>query len=126
MQLAEPIGAQVRALALCESPLWVADAEGVVPGVLGRQQIEMVVAEYERALNALAVRHRSDRVDVQTEVLRRAPPADAILELAETIGPALLVIGTSGRSAWHRFIVGSTASRIVAEANRPVVAVTLS
>ena len=123
VHLAEPTGSTVRALALCEPPLWVAGGDGGFPGVLGRDSLESIVAETERALQGLVDRVRTEQVDIKAEVLRRGPPADAILDIAETVRPGFLLVGTSGRNAWHRFIVGATASRVVAEAKCPVVAV---
>ena len=123
VRLATPTGATVRALALCEPPLWVADVNAGFPGLLGRENLEALVAQLQRALDELAARVRTDRVDVKTEVLRRGPPAETIVEIAESVRPGILVVGTSGRNAWHRFIVGTTASRVVAEARCPVMAV---
>lgn len=122
IRLATPTRATVRVLSLCEPPLLGTDGE-VFPGVLGAQGIAAVVKRDEQALNALADRLRTEEVAIKTEVLRRAPPAAVILEVTELIRPELLVLGTSGRNAWHRFIVGATATRVVAEATCPTVVV---
>ena len=117
--LATPTKATVRALSLCEPPLLGMDGEAIFPGVLGTHGIETLVKRDEKKLEALAARVQTEDVEVKTEVLRRAPPAEVILEVAELLRPEILVIGTSGRNAWHRFIVGATAARVVAEAVCP-------
>lgn len=123
VRLATPTGATVRALTLCEPPLWVVDHQAAAPGMLGQESLQGLVVNLAHALDELAARVRTDRVDVKTEVLRRGPPAETILEIAESVRPEMLVVGTSGRNAWHRFILGATASRVVAEAACPVMAV---
>ena len=49
--------------------------------------------------------------------------ASQILRAAKSVRPALLVLGTHGRTGVARFFVGSVASRVVAGATCPVVTV---
>lgn len=60
-------------------------------------------------------------------VLRRelesGDPADALLQLADELGPDLIVIGLRRRSATGKLIFGSNAQRILMDAPCPVLTV---
>ncbi len=58
-----------------------------------------------------------------TTVLRQGQPAEAIVERAQEIHAELIVIGTHGRSGFRRFLLGSTAERVVRTATVPVLSV---
>ena len=49
--------------------------------------------------------------------------AEALVRVAQDVDAALLVIGTRRRSAVGKFILGSTAQRVILEATCPVLAV---
>lgn len=77
--------------------------------------------EQLEALRELAV---TAGVDVKIEQPIRGRDADAeVLESAERNDARLIVIGTRRRSAMGKFILGSTAQRIIMDAEVPVVAV---
>ena len=50
----------------------------------------------------------------------RETPATCILEYADATDPALIVIGTHGRHGLGRWLIGSTAEKIVRRAQQPV------
>ena len=50
-------------------------------------------------------------------------PSEAVLEAARKSAPDLIVLGTHGRSALDRVVLGSVAEHIVREASCPVVTV---
>ncbi len=52
-------------------------------------------------------------------------PADAIVERAEALHATMIVLGTHGRSGFRRFLLGSTAERVVRMATVPVLTVHL-
>jgi nucleotide-binding universal stress UspA family protein len=56
-------------------------------------------------------------------VLRMGTPYREILDLAENSAADLIVLGTHGHSAVHRFLLGSTTERIVRHARCPVLVV---
>lgn len=81
-------------------------------------------AEEER-IRAVRQRFPGKMEDVtwKIEALSKAPASMAILESAEILNADLIVIGTSGHNAWHRFFLGSTANRVLSLAECPVLVV---
>jgi len=73
-------------------------------------------------------RHReqlvSEGLSVTTKLLE-GNPADAIVERATAINAQMIVLGTHGRSGFRRFLLGSTAERVVRTATVPVLTVHL-
>jgi nucleotide-binding universal stress UspA family protein len=62
-------------------------------------------------------------VAVETVVLRRTYPIEAILDRIREIPPDVVVMGTHGRRGLTRLLLGSVASRVVQEASCPVMTV---
>ena len=60
---------------------------------------------------------------VETVVVRRPFPVEAILERIRETEPDVVVIGTHGRSGLRKLLLGSVAARIVLEAPCPVMTV---
>ena len=56
-------------------------------------------------------------------VLRDGTPAQAVLDVAEEAGAALVVVGTRGLTGFRHLLLGSTAERIVQRAVAPVLSV---
>jgi nucleotide-binding universal stress UspA family protein len=57
------------------------------------------------------------------QLVRGHEPAEEVVELAEELGADLVVIGMRHRSAMGKFLLGSTAQRILIDAPCPVLAV---
>lgn len=62
-------------------------------------------------------------VDAQVVVVDLPDPADRVLQVAQETDAALVVVGTRHRSAVGKFLLGSTAQRLVLEAACPVLVV---
>jgi nucleotide-binding universal stress UspA family protein len=60
-----------------------------------------------------------------TTKLVEGNPADTIVQRADSLPATLLVLGTHGRSGFKRFLLGSTAERVVRTATVPVLTVHL-
>lgn len=58
--------------------------------------------------------------------LTEGNPAEAIVERAKEIDATMIVMGTHGRSGFRRFLLGSTAERVVRTATVPVLTVHLA
>ena len=57
------------------------------------------------------------------QLIRGNEPAEEVVELAEQLGAELVVIGMRHRTAVGKFLLGSTAQRILMDAPCPVLAV---
>lgn len=78
------------------------------------------MAELER--HASELRRRGITVRSRVEI---GEPVEVILRVAAEVDPAMIVIGTHGRSGIARVLLGSIAERILRMADRPVVTVPL-
>lgn len=61
-------------------------------------------------------------VDAQT-VVKRGPPAQTIVEVASLLDDCLVVVGSHGKGAVKRLLVGSVADRVVHLSHGPVLVV---
>jgi nucleotide-binding universal stress UspA family protein len=82
-------------------------------GYAGVQEIELVKSRLAES----GVDHEL------RQLVRGHEPADEVVDLAEEIGAELIVIGMRHRSAVGKFLLGSTAQRILMDARCPVLAV---
>jgi nucleotide-binding universal stress UspA family protein len=96
----------------------------VLPGDAPWAPLEEIhEAEVRRGEQVLAeVATRLGAPDVQ-RVVKVGPPAETLAELAETEQVDLLVVGSTGKGAVKRLLVGSTADRVVHICTRPVLIV---
>ena len=78
----------------------------------------------QRELNRLRDTLRERGVNAATKLLE-GNPADAIVQRAEALPATMIVLGTHGRSGFKRFLLGSTAERVVRTATVPVLTVHL-
>ncbi len=112
---------RVRALSLFEHPLLGA-GDDLLPHYTSPAEIEMLGETHRQEVEHL-VRRARQTAPIDVEVLSKAPPFRVILDVADLTDADLIAVGTSGRNAWHRMIVGSTATRILTEGRRPVLVV---
>ena len=82
-------------------------------GYAGVQEIELVKSRLAES----GVDHEL------RQLVRGHEPADEVVDLAEELGAELVVIGMRHRSAVGKFLLGSTAQRILMDARCPVLAV---
>lgn len=75
---------------------------------------------YQRKLRAFVDRYRSGERPIDVGVTALGIPREVIVEEAQRSRCDLLVIGTSGHHAWRRWILGSTAGWVAANASCPV------
>ena len=57
------------------------------------------------------------------QLVRGNEPAEEVVDVADEVGAELIVIGMRHRSAVGKFLLGSTAQRILLDANCPVLSV---
>ena len=116
-------GGRMTVLSLYEHPLSTYDEGDLLPRYLSDDEIKAVGQRHELAVKSMVDRVEHPNVDVRVEVMSKAPPPVVILETASLLEPDLIVVGTSGHNAWHRMIIGSTATKVLAEAPCPVLVV---
>ena len=68
-------------------------------------------------------RHLPDAGDATETIIVDKPPAQAILETADSIDADLIVMGTHGRTGWRRAFLGSVAEKVVHHTDRPVLCI---
>lgn len=113
---------RVTILSLFEPPVIETAPDDVLPHFPGRDEVAGMEAAHRQEIVRLVDAAKLS-VEVSVEVLSKAPPSQVILDVASLTQAELIVIGTSGRNAWHRMIVGSTATRVLNEASCPILVI---
>ena len=106
-----------------EHPDVLASDDGLLPRYVPPDELSRLAERQAKALRSVVEDAVPDEVHCELEIAEQTPPANAILQRAEILEPGLIVIGTSGRNAWNRALVGSTAGKVVSEAHAPVLVV---
>jgi nucleotide-binding universal stress UspA family protein len=116
--LAQHLDAQLT-IVVVDAPLVIAE--------LGADPNPIALGEFERTMNTyvddqLAIRVERVRASgvVADSVRHRGRPDDAIVELAESLDAALVVVGGVGRTGVKRLVLGSVAERVAHRSPRPV------
>ena len=102
---------QLPVLALPDSSVTVSPTYVVELTSRAQQELDRHAQELER-----------DGITTTTRVLE-GNPAEAIVDCAKESGATMIVMGTHGRSGFRRFLLGSTAERVVRLATVPVLTV---
>lgn len=113
---------QVKVLSSFDYPLASVQADELLPHFPNREEIQSMENEYQQKVIEL-VQRKGAAVSMDVEVISKTPASQVILDVASLIKADLVVIGTSGRNAWHRMILGSTASRVLNESPCPVLVI---
>jgi nucleotide-binding universal stress UspA family protein len=82
-----------------------------------------IEAAVRRDLDAAITPGDQETLDVRTNITRAANVAHAITEYAKDHAIDLIVVGTHGRGALQRFLIGSVAERVMRTAPCPVLTV---
>ena len=118
LAIAAAAGARVHALNVID----VGDAATTPSVSPPTELLTDLEAEGERATEEIAARAREAGLDAVTEV-REGYPADDVLDYVDDNDVDLVAMGTQGRTGLNRYLLGSTAERVVRHAEVPVVAV---
>ena len=122
VQIAKPAGARITLLHVVEIP-----RTAINPGVIGamgsiQANLNARREDAQRILTALGKEVRALGMEC-TEEVRAGIAYEEILKAAEEIVPDLIVVGHKGASALARFLLGSTAERVVRHARCSVLTV---
>lgn len=118
-------GASVRVVSFCEVPLLSGTGDLGVPSPTKAEELEQLHQAHKEEIGRLLRRVPRGCVEVEVDVVHRGPAPQAILEAARQLEADLLVLGTSGRNAWHRMILGSTTHHVLSKSPCPVLVVPL-
>lgn len=116
LDLASSVGARLLAVS-------VVDPGSLrVPGGRYLARVDQVRAERERFAQELVTRGRSIGVTVDFLVWE-GDPGEAIIDAAQAEGADMIVVGSHGRGAVGRFLIGSVSDHVVRHASCPVLVV---
>lgn len=118
-ELARATGSRVELLHVYQLPV-LALPDGVISATPA--YITTLTSNAQQQLDEIAEGLRGRGVQVATKLVEGSP-AQAILEHAARLPAGLIVLGTHGRRGFQRFLMGSTAERVVRLANIPVLTV---
>jgi nucleotide-binding universal stress UspA family protein len=115
-------GGRTELITAYEPPVVMDADEDLLPRIPTPEDKAKLRADREAEIRRL-IPNDADVRTINVDAFAKAPPANAILDCAELLEADLLVVGTSGHSAWHRAFLGSTAMRVLAQARCPVLLV---
>lgn len=117
--LAEKTGAEILALSVIENNFSIGLPDDTV------DEINQLLKE-ETKENLGKVNDLKDQLDDNvkiTSLIKEGSPAAVILDVAEEENVDLIVIGSSGKSGFDRFLMGSVATKVVKSAKCSVLVV---
>ena len=115
--LAKVSGAEIIALSVSENHF--------INGISTTDEVEQL----NQILNDRCKRDLKEFEDMNeedikiTSIIREGSPANSILEVASEESVDLIVVGSSGKSGFDRFILGSVSDKVVNAAKCPVLVV---
>ena len=121
VSLAASQGASVHLLHVLVEPIQAFDVAGALPYLDVSTQKEWEEAARKRLARAVASAVK--RGVAATSELRWGRPSDALVEAAVRIKASLIVLGTHGRGALEKLLIGSTAERVLRLSPVPVLTV---
>lgn len=120
LDLAARLGSRVTALHVYALPVMrVADSD-FIPSA---EEAARVTADEEKKLDALVAKHARPDLPIARLLRSGRPPAEEINAAAEELGAEMIIVGTHGRGAIGRAILGSVAMDLIRTAKVPVLTV---
>ena len=93
-----------------------------LPGGRFRSRVDQERARLEEAAAELVLRGRHDQVSTSF-LIWEGDPAESIVEAAKSEGADIIVVGSHGRAALGRALIGSVSDQVVRHAPCPVMVV---
>lgn len=109
-----PLDSQVLVISVVELPSfpWAFPGGGVD---FDQQMQQTARAAVEEAVRRLKAGPESRKMSITSKVVS-GPPKRVILEEADAYGAELIMIGSHGRGAWDRLLLGSVSQTVAAHA----------
>ncbi len=121
VSLAASQGASIHLLHVLVEPIQAFDVAGALPYLDVTTQKEWEEATRKRLAKAVA--SAAKRGVTATSELRWGRPSDTLVETAMKMKASLIVLGTHGRGALEKLLIGSTAERVLRLSPVPVLTV---
>ncbi|MEO8055103.1 MAG: universal stress protein [Acidobacteriota bacterium] len=121
VSLASSQGAKVHVVHVLVEPVQAFDVAGALPYLDVSTQKDWETATEKRLAAAVASAEKRG-VHASSEFLW-GRPSDAIIDSAKRAKASLVVLGTHGRNAFEKLLIGSTAERVVRLCPVPVLTV---
>jgi nucleotide-binding universal stress UspA family protein len=121
LELARKEGAVLVIAHVYEPPADLSHS-GLADDVITAEFENTIRRDVQKQLDGVLAEARAGGVVARGEILA-GRPAKEIADLAETLGAAMVVVGTHGRTGIRKLVVGSVAGQIVAAAACPVLTV---
>lgn len=120
-ELARVLGASVELIHVYQLPVFALPDSSVT---VSPTYVADLTDRAQKALDKHAAQLTSDGLTATTKLME-GMPAQAIVDHAAEISAEMIVMGTHGHSGFKRFLLGSTAERVVRMATVPVLSVHL-
>lgn len=120
LSLAKALGASVEVLHAYEIPAFVPPESVVVLGEVEASLAQHAEREAKQQLAAFLAEHAAGELPWRVQL---GPPALAVLERLEAGDVDLVVMGTHGRTGLSRWVMGSTAEKVLRGTPCPVLTV---
>ncbi|MFT3925191.1 MAG: universal stress protein [Myxococcales bacterium] len=121
-ELAGALGAELELLHAYQMPVLALPDSSVT---VSPTYLVELTNRAQQELDKHATQLEEDGITTTTRVLE-GNPAETIVDCARDTGATMIVMGTHGRSGFRRFLLGSTAERVVRMATVPVLTVHVS
>lgn len=121
VSLAASQGARVHLLHVLVEPIQAFDVAGALPYLDVKTQKEWEEATRKRLAKAVA--SAGKRGVTATSDIVWGRPSDSLVETAAKMKASLIVLGTHGRGALEKLLIGSTAERVLRLSPVPVLTV---
>lgn len=121
VSLAASQGARIHLLHVLVEPIQAFDVAGALPYLDVKTQKEWEEATRKRLAKAVA--SAGKRGVTATSDIVWGRPSDSLVETAAKMKASLIVLGTHGRGALEKLLIGSTAERVLRLSPIPVLTV---
>lgn len=121
VQIAGLAGARVHLVHVLMEPVQALDVAAALP--YPDNQVRKEWEEASRGKLAREVKAAEKRGVTTTSEIRWGRPSDTLVETAVRLKASMIVVGTHGRSALEKLLIGSTAERVLRLSPVPVLTV---
>jgi nucleotide-binding universal stress UspA family protein len=122
IDLAKISGAEVIAIYVVDVPRLVQlPGYAAIPG-LKDNLMDLMLEEGNKAISEIEALAQDSTVACE-KVITEGNPSDQILRRSKEMRVDLIVMGSTGRSGWNKFMIGSVAEKVVRHSRVPVLIV---